>query len=118
MLFPGCRDLQMLRPLPLCRKGSGRECCFAIPLPAHLGKGPRNDGRFAWSEEVAGGSDRHSLALRKPGAHTNPGCCCSDPLYVTVCCRVALFLRRADCCLLYTSPSPRDGLLSRMPSSA
>ena len=24
----------------------------------------------------------------------------------------------ADVCLLYTSPSPRDGLLSRMPSSA
>ena len=24
----------------------------------------------------------------------------------------------AMCCLLYTSPSPRDGLLSRMPSSA
>ena len=23
-----------------------------------------------------------------------------------------------SCCLLYTSPSPRDGLLSRMPSSA
>ena len=23
-----------------------------------------------------------------------------------------------QCCLLYTSPSPRDGLLSRMPSSA
>ena len=25
---------------------------------------------------------------------------------------------RAEICLLYTSPSPRDGLLSRMPSSA
>ena len=25
---------------------------------------------------------------------------------------------QATCCLLYTSPSPRDGLLSRMPSSA
>ena len=25
---------------------------------------------------------------------------------------------RGSCCLLYTSPSPRDGLLSRMPSSA
>ena len=25
---------------------------------------------------------------------------------------------RVTCCLLYTSPSPRDGLLSRMPSSA
>ena len=30
------------------------------------------------------------------------------------------FIAYADCknCLLYTSPSPRDGLLSRMPSSA
>ena len=27
-------------------------------------------------------------------------------------------LTEATCCLLYTSPSPRDGLLSRMPSSA
>ena len=27
-------------------------------------------------------------------------------------------LQRARICLLYTSPSPRDGLLSRMPSSA
>ena len=27
-------------------------------------------------------------------------------------------LARAKTCLLYTSPSPRDGLLSRMPSSA
>ena len=26
--------------------------------------------------------------------------------------------RRSRNCLLYTSPSPRDGLLSRMPSSA
>ena len=25
---------------------------------------------------------------------------------------------QVDICLLYTSPSPRDGLLSRMPSSA
>ena len=31
--------------------------------------------------------------------------------------RVRKDIRRADC-LLYTSPSPRDGLLSRMPSSA
>ena len=27
-------------------------------------------------------------------------------------------VRRDETCLLYTSPSPRDGLLSRMPSSA
>ena len=29
-----------------------------------------------------------------------------------------LLLKYHDACLLYTSPSPRDGLLSRMPSSA
>ena len=28
------------------------------------------------------------------------------------------YLARIEACLLYTSPSPRDGLLSRMPSSA
>ena len=33
---------------------------------------------------------------------------------LTKLCQVAL----SKACLLYTSPSPRDGLLSRMPSSA
>ena len=31
---------------------------------------------------------------------------------------LSLIKREARGCLLYTSPSPRDGLLSRMPSSA
>ena len=31
---------------------------------------------------------------------------------------LSLFVGKDDGCLLYTSPSPRDGLLSRMPSSA
>ena len=31
---------------------------------------------------------------------------------------LGLSTRLAIACLLYTSPSPRDGLLSRMPSSA
>ena len=35
----------------------------------------------------------------------------------THCCP-KLNLRSSVACLLYTSPSPRDGLLSRMPSSA
>ena len=30
----------------------------------------------------------------------------------------AFSIERSNRCLLYTSPSPRDGLLSRMPSSA
>ena len=32
--------------------------------------------------------------------------------------RIALGIGRIDICLLYTSPSPRDGATSRMPSSA
>ena len=32
--------------------------------------------------------------------------------------RVMVRVATEECCLLYTSPSPRDGLLSRMPSSA
>ena len=35
-----------------------------------------------------------------------------------LCQRGAVPLWVLDICLLYTSPSPRDGLLSRMPSSA
>ena len=31
---------------------------------------------------------------------------------------VVIFEAPYEACLLYTSPSPRDGLLSRMPSSA
>ena len=38
--------------------------------------------------------------------------CRAEHLYIS---RFEAFLRG---CLLYTSPSPRDGLLSRMPSSA
>ena len=34
------------------------------------------------------------------------------------CARIFGPVRDYECCLLYTSPSPRDGLLSRMPSSA
>ena len=35
-----------------------------------------------------------------------------------VCEAIEEELRGSGSCLLYTSPSPRDGLLSRMPSSA
>ena len=42
-----------------------------------------------------------------------------DPLYIVLAhCRKQQFRDRANDCLLYTSPSPRDGLLPRMPSSA
>ena len=31
---------------------------------------------------------------------------------------IGIWIAKSGACLLYTSPSPRDGLLSRMPSSA
>ena len=40
------------------------------------------------------------------------------PIYVTSLIPIILFPLSGGFCLLYTSPSPRDGLLSRMPSSA
>ena len=41
-----------------------------------------------------------------------------DPLAELVWGILSSFLSALHICLLYTSPSPRDGLLSRMPSSA
>ena len=50
-----------------------------------------------------------SLGLRNPGAFRD-----SIEKHQTE----NVHLHQYDACLLYTSPSPRDGLLSRMPSSA
>ena len=35
-----------------------------------------------------------------------------------ICCHIGIFKNGNSSCLLYTSPSPRDATLSRMPSSA
>ena len=40
---------------------------------------------------------------------------CSVLIFGNVCFNIVVQINH---CLLYTSPSPRDGLLSRMPSSA
>ena len=45
----------------------------------------------------------------------NPGVLIQNPSYAQ--CRVPDW-RISNTCLLYTSPSPRDATLSRMPSSA
>ena len=39
-------------------------------------------------------------------------------MYLAHACGVRVVILEYGICLLYTSPSPRDGLLSRMPSSA
>ena len=42
----------------------------------------------------------------------------TELLSITLFSYETTYLKNMDVCLLYTSPSPRDGLLSRMPSSA
>ena len=54
-----------------------------------------------WEQTPGSGSGKVKGDLRVPGKHN------------LFCVEVKFYN-----CLLYTSPSPRDGLLSRMPSSA
>ena len=59
--------------------------------------------------EVVALSDPHEESLKQ----------CQELLKSEVVCfKNHLDLIKENFCLLYTSPSPRDGLLSRMPSSA
>ena len=67
--------------------------------------------------------NRYSLAIlvakraRQLVDGGQPMCDSDSPNNVSIACQ-ELYEDRIVCCLLYTSPSPRDGLLSRMPSSA
>ena len=61
---------------------------------------------------VWGAADFSSETLRKrtPDGKTEDLWTCFDSFQVDYC--------QSNTCLLYTSPSPRDGRISRMPSSA
>src|SRR5680860_1643037 len=52
------------------------------------------------------------------GCYPDPAITRKGDDYYLVCSSFAMFPGVPIFCLLYTSPSPRDGLLSRMPSSA
>ena len=85
------------------------------------------DGRFVvfpgyeWSGNTAVGGDRN-VFFRTEGRQIRRSshALVSDRSDINTDARTAsdLFEALQDDCLLYTSPSPRDGLLSRMPSSA
>ena len=59
--------------------------------------------------------EKTKKADRAPGQHGNPRSKTSE---YSAQLREKQKVKRIYGCLLYTSPSPRDGLLSRMPSSA
>src|SRR5665647_1701964 len=64
----------------------------------------------AWT---AAARSRACTPTRPSRARASSRRCCSSPT-----CALGPRRTRRSTCLLYTSPSPRDGLLSRMPSSA
>ena len=75
-------------------------------------------GACAW---ITGGTPADAAVLAATAAITGPASAAIrllglDPLAVTGL--LARLSTDVTACLLYTSPSPRDGLLSRMPSSA
>ena len=71
------------------------------------------------------GRTRYAVLVSEQGVVIDDGVAArlaEDHFYVTATTggvdRVYREMLRWNACLLYTSPSPRDGLLSRMPSSA
>ena len=75
---------------------------FALPLPLPM----------TVYDNVAYGPRRHGITDKKEIAEIVERALCASSLWEEVKDRLN------ESCLLYTSPSPRDGLLSRMPSSA
>ena len=73
---------------------------------ARLNRGDE-DGLPAAAREAKG---KYAVALG--------GVSCSFQRQIEPLQSFEIYTRVLSCCLLYTSPSPRDGLLSRMPSSA
>ena len=79
---------------------------------------PEFRNRFEWLSTVASldlvhyGTEADADEIRRTDI--------AQPLLVAtgLVAALGLFPHPTDACLLYTSPSPRDGLLSRMPSSA
>src|SRR5665647_2281968 len=80
---------------------------------AHVGYIPGHDGRVTGLSKLARLVDVYS---RRPQVQERLTTQIADALLEHL--KPLGVLVVIECCLLYTSPSPRDGLLARMPSSA
>ena len=96
-----------------CMHGGGKEMLQKIydsilPGKIHvLGCGPYGKEALVSKVPIKGVADLKGVKIRSPGDLIFTPLRSATPLIGTL-----------ETCLLYTSPSPRDGLLSRMPSSA
>ena len=82
-------------------------------MPHYSGHNPHYDGTGTSGGAVGGYTPPKPPKPEppKPGAGSGSNTGTSDE-------QIANAVNQLNTCLLYTSPSPRDGLLSRMPSSA
>ena len=79
-----------------------------------LARGMKPNGTL-WSANALLDKDYHQLLLDTHRDFVKAG---AEVIVTTTFTTRRKRLRDNNVCLLYTSPSPRDGLLSRMPSSA
>src|SRR5680860_677316 len=93
---------------------------FLAPVyPKRFLKSPNNDSRISTSKLKALPFTEKAILLNKFFTSCVDNRCFQGSLHEFFHKMFSIFFRRPPRrCLLYTSPSPRDGLLSRMPSSA
>ena len=112
--------------VPLARKTGAARSYYKPAQVARMAhrKGVYLIGRVVVFQDPYLAQTRPDLAIRTSGGgiwKTSAGLAWVNPYDRRVwdyAVSIAAVAARAGFCLLYTSPSPRDGLLSRMPSSA
>ena len=105
-------DLQAFEKLALKKLGANSEI-----FHRHVVQGLAHQGAYRQRiDETIPGFQAHTLAIRLEALAI--GRVEQGPQLAQAPAQLAARVVRSIPCLLYTSPSPRDGLLSRMPSSA
>ena len=103
--FSGALDT---KTLPKRKKG---RTFYSSIEPRSLSGAPDSLDLEAWYDRLLYDAERSGLRINKARLHDRNAA-------VDIEVENARFALTADACLLYTSPSPRDATLSRMPSSA
>ena len=100
----------MIRKLLIASATAACLCVMVAPVSAQFGQGNSSNNLFSQYSTQGAGTNTAGIY---PAPYDSPRLGAQS--YYTY---QPLMPHEMMYCLLYTSPSPRDGLLSRMPSSA